>query len=151
MNPAGRPGGHDGPEGAADGPAAPVSLTAATAGERAPGAGRPARAPAGPEAGSGPRPRAGPAPRRRLSPVARHLLILAGYLGAGILFTWPRLAYLFDHKLPGTRDAGAYVWGFWWFARQLVHLSNPWGTHYLAAPAGAQLRFHALLPLPGLL
>ena len=27
--------------------------------------------------------------------------------GAGILFTWPRLSYLFDHKLPGTRDAVA--------------------------------------------
>ena len=86
-----------------------------------------------------------------LSAVPRHLMILLAYIGAGILFTWPRLTYLFEHKLPGTRDAGAYVWGFWWFSRQLVHLSNPWLTHYLAAPVGSQLGFHALMPLPDLL
>ncbi len=83
--------------------------------------------------------------------VIRHLVVLLGYLGAGILFTWPRLTYLPDHKLPATRDAGAYVWGFWWFARQVAHLSNPWFTKYLAAPVGSQLGFHALMPLPSLL
>jgi hypothetical protein len=78
-------------------------------------------------------------------------VILAAYLGAGILVTWPRVTYLSDHKLPATRDAGAYVWGFYWFAHQLVHLSNPWFTRAIAAPVGTQLGFHALMPLPGLL
>ncbi|HEY3734240.1 MAG TPA: hypothetical protein VGL63_10025 [Streptosporangiaceae bacterium] len=85
------------------------------------------------------------------SAVTRHLAVLAGYLGAGILFTWPRITYLGNHKLPDTRDAGAYVWGFWWIARQVEHLSNPWFTHYLAAPVGVQLGFHALMPLPGVI
>jgi hypothetical protein len=176
MDPAGRPRDENGPRGAADGSAAPVSLPTATAGERDPGvreaagnreaagvakasvtgeaagvgeaAGTDEAAGTGAAAAQSPRP--GRVPGWMLSAVPRHLVILLAYIGAGILFTWPRLTYLFDHKLPGTRDAGAYVWGFWWFSRQLVHLSNPWSTHYLAAPVGSQLGFHALMPLPDL-
>jgi hypothetical protein len=170
MDPAGRPRDEDGPRGAADGSAAPVRLPTATAGERAPGTretgGADEAAGTGEAAGAGEAPpgEAGSTdaaagqhsrPRRvpgwMLSAVPRHLMILLAYIGAGILFTWPRLTYLFEHKLPETRDAGAYVWGFWWFSRQLVHLSNPWLTHYLAAPVGSQLGFHALMPLPDLL
>src|ERR1700722_16206292 len=55
------------------------------------------------------------------SAVTRHLAVLAGYLGAGILFTWPRITYLGNHELPNTRDAGAYVWGFWWIISQVEH------------------------------
>jgi hypothetical protein len=84
------------------------------------------------------------------SPVTRHLVILFGYLGGGILFTWPRASYLWAHKLPGTRDAGSFVWGFHWVAHQVVHLSNPWFTRDIAAPVGTQLGFHTLMPLPGL-
>jgi hypothetical protein len=132
---AGRLGGDDGPARAGNGPAAPVTVP-------------PARA-----AGVSGTPGAGHAGGTRSAGQGfrRHLLILLAYIGAGILLTWPRVTYLADHKLPGTRDAGAYVWGFWWFARQLVHLSNPWYTNYLAAPVGAQLGFHALMPLPSLL
>jgi hypothetical protein len=167
MDPAGRPRDEAGPPGAADGSAAPVSLPTATAGERDPATREAAGTrEAGEAAGAGEAPGAGkaastgaaavrnPRPRRMpgwmLSAPARHVVILLAYIGASILFTWPRLTYLFDHKLPGTRDAGAYVWGFWWFSRQLVHLSNPWQTHYLAAPVGSQLGFHALMPLPDL-
>ena len=53
--------------------------------------------------------------------------------------------------MPATRDAGSYVWGFWWMARQVEHLGNPWFTRYIAAPVGAQLGLHALMPLPGVL
>ena len=88
--------------------------------------------------------------RWRRSPVIRHVVILAGFLLAGIVFTWPRVTYLWDHKLPSTRDAASFVWGFWWVAHQVSHLSNPWFTRYLAAPVGSQLGFHTLLPLPGL-
>jgi hypothetical protein len=94
---------------------------------------------------------AGWAPWQRIHPVTRHLVILAAYLFGGIVFTWPRFTYLTDHKLPDTRDAGSYVWGFWWIARQVEHFSNPWFTRYLAAPVGAELGFHALMPLPGLI
>src|ERR1700722_13379534 len=60
---------------------------------------------------------------RRTSAVGRHLVILVGYLVAGIVLTWPRFTYLTSHKLPNTRDAGSYVWGFWWVARQVENFS----------------------------
>ena len=147
MDPAGRPGGQDGPRGAADGSAVPGSLPTATAAERDCGTGRAAST----DEVTVRDPRPSRVPGWMLSAAGRHVVILLAYIGAGILFTWPRVTYLFNHKLPGTRDAGAYVWGFWWFSRQLMHFSNPWLTHYLAAPVGSQLGFHALMPLPDLL
>lgn len=84
------------------------------------------------------------------SAVARHLAVLIGYLAAGIAVTWPRATYLPDGQLPATRDAGSYVWDLWWMAHQIQHLGNPWFTRSIAAPAGAQLGYHALMPLAGL-
>ena len=102
---------------------------------------------------------ASPQPRQarfRIGPFARHpvtvhLAVLIGFILAGAAATWPRAAYLFDHRLPATRDGGSYVWGFWWMARQAEHFSDPWLTHFIAAPVGAQLGLHALMPLPGVL
>jgi hypothetical protein len=85
-----------------------------------------------------------------LSARARQLGLLACYLAVGVAVTWPRAAYLAG-ALPSTRDAAAYVWGFWWVARQLTHFGNPWATGYLAAPVGTQLAYHTLMPLPGAL
>jgi hypothetical protein len=60
--------------------------------------------------------------------------------------------YLTEHVLPGdARDPGLFVWDFWWMARSVEHLSNPWYTYYQAAPVGAPLAFHTLMPLPGVL
>jgi hypothetical protein len=85
-------------------------------------------------------------------PVTVHLAVLVGYLGAGIAVTWTRAVYLTEHVLPGdARDPGLFVWDFWWMAHSVLHLSNPWYTSYLAAPVGAPLAFHTLMPLPGLL
>jgi len=107
-----------------------------------------------PAAGGVPRAAAGTGRLGRLAsrPVVVHLTILAGYIAAGVAVSWPRASYLTGGRLPGfRRDTGAYVWGFWWVARQAEHLSNPWFTRSIAAPVGAQLGFHALMPLPGLL
>src|SRR5580693_1007850 len=85
-------------------------------------------------------------------PVAVHLALLIGYLAAGIAVTWTRAIYLTQHVLPGdARDPGLFVWDFWWMARSVEHLSNPWYTYYQAAPVGAPLAFHTLMPLPGVL
>lgn len=81
-------------------------------------------------------------------PVTVHLAVLAGYLGFGIAVTWPHASYLAG-RLPDTRDAGSYVWGFWWMSRAVEHFSNPWSTTYLAAPAGTQLGLDTLMPLAG--
>ena len=98
-------------------------------------------APGGPAAAAG----------QRLAgrPVLTHLAILAGYLAAGIALTWPRASYLVEGKLPAGRDAGVYVWDFWWMLHQIEHFSNPWYTRFIAAPVGAQLGYHALMPLEG--
>ena len=88
----------------------------------------------------------------RARPVSVHVAVLIGYLGAGIAVNWARAAYLTDHVVPGdARDTGLFVWDFWWMARSVLHLSNPWFTHYLGAPAGVPLGFHTLMPLPGVL
>jgi hypothetical protein len=79
--------------------------------------------------------------------LARQLGLLTCYLAAGVAVTWPRATYL-DGSLPSTRDAAAYVWGFWWLARQVTHLGDPWATSYLAAPVGTELAYHTLMPLP---
>jgi hypothetical protein len=84
-------------------------------------------------------------------PVTAHLAVLVGFIVAGAAATWPRAAGLFDHRLPATRDAGSYVWGFWWVARQAEHFGDPWFTRYIGAPVGAQLGLHALMPLPSAL
>ena len=70
------------------------------------------------------------------------MAVLIGYLAAGVAVNWTRAMYLTDHVLPGdARDPGLFVWDFWWMARSVVHLSNPWYTYYLAAPVGAPLGF----------
>ena len=81
-------------------------------------------------------------------PIVVHIAVLLGYIGAGIAITWPHATYLAG-RLPYTRDAGSYTWGFWWMAHCVLQLSDPWATTYLAAPVGASLGLHALMPLPG--
>src|ERR1700729_295666 len=139
MNQPGRAGDHQASPAGAEGSAAQASSLAVSDG--APGAdAKPSGAAVGPGA---------LAARCARSRAGRQIAILAGFLAAGVLFTWPRASYLWQHKLPGTRDAAGFVWGFWWVARSVVHLSNPWSTHYIAAPVGTQLGFHTLMPLPG--
>jgi hypothetical protein len=83
-------------------------------------------------------------------PAARQVALLVGYLAAGVAVTWPRATYLAG-RLPSSRDSAAYVWGFWWVARQVSQFADPWHTNHMAAPAGVQLGYHTLMPLPGLL
>jgi len=100
------------------------------------------------QAGTPKRPRLASAGR----PLAVHAAVLIGYLAAGIVVNWTRAAYLTDHVVPGhARDPGLFVWDYWWMARCVQHLGNPWLTSYLAAPVGAPLAFHTLMPLPGAL
>jgi hypothetical protein len=111
----------------------------------------PRQAPPGP---AGPGWRRWPrSPGRALAtgPLGRHLWLLACYLTVGIAVTWPRATYLVDGKLQATRDAGVYVWDFWWMAHAVEHLTNPWFTRSIVAPAGVQLGYHALMPLEGVL
>ena len=87
--------------------------------------------------------------RAMARPWLRELLILAGFLAAGIAAIWPRPAYI-TGNLPHGIDEASYVWSLWWVAHQLTHLANPWFTRYLAAPGGLPLGYDILMPLPGL-
>ena len=87
---------------------------------------------------------------RHLHPAVGHLILLLCYLAAGVAVTWPRATYLAG-QLPSSRDSASYVWGFWWMARQVSHLGNPWFTNHMAAPVGVSLGYHSLMALPGLI
>jgi hypothetical protein len=76
------------------------------------------------------------------------LVVLVGYLVAGVVVSWPRPSYL-TGRLPATVDQSIYVWDFWWVAHQVAHLGNPWFTGQMAAPVGIRLGFDTLMPLPG--
>lgn len=128
-------------------PGTTVALPHARPGTGGPGTSRPGGEP--PHRGRAPAGRSRWVAAITGSRLARQAALLACYLAAGVATTWPRATYLAG-SLPASRDAGGYVWGFWWMARQVIHLSNPWWTSDLAAPVGTQLAFHTLMPLPGL-
>ena len=81
-------------------------------------------------------------------PWAREVIVLTGFLAAGVAVTWPRASYI-TGRLPLDNDQDQYVWSFWWVARQVIHFGNPWFTSHLAAPVGVQLGYDTLMPLLG--
>jgi hypothetical protein len=82
--------------------------------------------------------------------VLAHLALAAGYIGAGVVVTWPLPEKLTGGALIKVPDVSSYVWALWWMAHQVTHLGDPWFTHYMAAPVGVELGFDTLMPLPGL-
>ncbi len=80
----------------------------------------------------------------------REAVVLAAYLAAGIVVTWPRATYL-RGLFPNNNDQAQYIWDLWWVTHQLVHLGNPWFTTHMAAPVGTSLGFDTLMPLLGVL
>jgi hypothetical protein len=77
-------------------------------------------------------------------------VLLNSYVAAGIIVTWPLATYL-GGRLPDIPGPASYVWSLWWVAHQVTHLSDPWFTPRLAAPAGVQLGYDTLMPALGLL
>jgi hypothetical protein len=91
-----------------------------------------------------------PSTARRARPTAAELTVLACFVAAGVVVTWPRASYL-TGLLPRSIDQSQYVWNFWWVAHQLSRLGNPWFTRSIAAPVGTRLGFDTLMPLPAAL
>jgi hypothetical protein len=80
-----------------------------------------------------------------------HVLLIFGYVAAGVIVTWPTARNLGDGHLIKVPDISSYMWALWWMAHQVAHLGDPWFTTYMAAPVGVQLGFDTLMPLPGLI
>lgn len=80
----------------------------------------------------------------------QEVVVLAAYLAAGIVVTWPRAAYL-RGLFPDNTDQAQYIWDLWWVTHQLTHFGNPWFTTHMAAPVGTSLGFDTLMPLLGVL
>jgi hypothetical protein len=80
-----------------------------------------------------------------------HVLALAGYFAATLLFTWP-LAGSLATAIPGDSfDGWQNYWNQWWIKLALVdRLTWPLHTDILYAPAGVNLYFHTLNPFNGL-
>jgi hypothetical protein len=81
------------------------------------------------------------------------------YSGLSILATWPLVLH-FDTHVPGADTWGATwvfsesrvnLWNLWWFRHAIVDLhQNPFECLLVFYPVGANLWFHTLAPLSGL-
>jgi hypothetical protein len=139
----------DGDRPARDTPASDAAATDSPAGDTSGGDTAASDTPASDTPANG-----GQGPQRRTladRPFAAHLVLIAAYLVAGIVVTWPQATFLARGRVPDVRDVASYVWSLWWLAHQVVHLGNPWFTGFMAAPVGIQLGFDTLMPLPGLI
>ncbi len=83
-------------------------------------------------------------------PVVRELIVVLGFIAAGIAACWPRATFITGSMPMDARQAPLDVWSLWWVARQVTHLGNPFFTTHLAAPVGIQLGLDTLMPLVGI-
>ncbi len=78
--------------------------------------------------------------------VRRELLVLAFFLVATAVLTWPIPASL--ASASGMRgDYFNNLWNFWWVKRCVVELESPFSTDFLYYPMGISLKRHTLSPL----
>ncbi|HHW87271.1 MAG TPA: hypothetical protein GX400_13815 [Chloroflexi bacterium] len=87
---------------------------------------------------------------RKSSPFGQHLLALALYLAATVIFTWPLAANL-TSAIPGDSfDGWQNYWNQWWIKQALIdRIANPLVTDLLYYPTGVSLYFHTLNPFNG--
>ncbi|GIK74158.1 MAG: hypothetical protein BroJett021_31460 [Chloroflexota bacterium] len=88
---------------------------------------------------------------RTPNPILQHLLALALYFIATVVFTWP-LALNLTTAIPGDSfDGWQNYWNLWWIKQALVErATNPLFTDQLYYPTGVTLYFHTLNPFNGL-
>jgi len=79
-----------------------------------------------------------------------HLLALALYTVATVVFTWP-LALHLTSAIPGDSfDGWQNYWNLWWIRQALVErITDPLFTDLLYHPTGVSLYFHTLNPFNG--
>jgi hypothetical protein len=86
--------------------------------------------------------------------------VVLGYTALSLLATWPLALHFSSHAVGspwwGPRrisfDTPLSLWNLWWFRHALVDLhQSPFQCQYIFYPYGANLWFHTLAPLHGLL
>src|SRR3954470_12473841 len=71
--------------------------------------------------------------------------VLAAYLVAALVHTWPLVLHLGDAVVDGI-DPWQSVWNFWQVAGRLGAGQAPFHTDLLYYPTGADLYLHTLFP-----
>jgi hypothetical protein len=84
--------------------------------------------------------------------LARHVAVLAGFGVLAAAWSFPLVLHLETH-LPGQApgDNMIFLWNFWWMRIALASGEDFFHTHYLFAPAGADLTLHTHAALPALI
>jgi hypothetical protein len=103
----------------------------------------------------------GPPQAPRLPATPRALAAAGGlYAILAVIATWPLLLHFHDH-VPGSElwrsqtihtESLLNLWNLWWFRHALVDLGqSPFACRHVLYPLGANLWFHTLAPLHGLI
>lgn len=103
----------------------------------------------------------GPPPTPLLPATPRAIAAAAGvYAALAVIATWPLLVHFHD-QVPGSElwrsrtihtESLLNLWNLWWFRHALVDLGqDPFACQYVLYPLGANLWFHTLAPLHGLI
>ena len=103
----------------------------------------------------------GSSPTPRLPATPRAIAAAAGvYAALAVVATWPLLVHFHD-QVPGSElwrsrtihtESLLNLWNLWWFRHALVDLGqDPFACQYVLYPLGANLWFHTLAPLHGLI
>ena len=83
--------------------------------------------------------------RLRSHPLTLHVAVLAAYLLATLILTWPLVLHLNTH-VPGRNvDEYAFLWNIWWFKYALLDLhQSPLTTDFTFYPLGVNLALYTL-------
>lgn len=103
----------------------------------------------------------GSSPTPGLPATPRAIAAAAGvYAALAVVATWPLLVHFHD-QVPGSElwrsrtihtESLLNLWNLWWFRHALVDLGqDPFACQYVLYPLGANLWFHTLAPLHGLI
>lgn len=77
--------------------------------------------------------------------------IVVLYIVFSVVLTYP-IVFHMDDMVPGFYDVWNHLWNLWWVRTSMLELhENPYYTHYLFHPSGADLALHELALVDGMM